>query len=115
MLLVEDSETLRAGFRDMLIDQGYAVIEAESADEAAALAAELDDIRLVLSDIRLRGSATGLDLKARLSGRDLPCILMTSLPAGDPLFQAAQAHGPVLRKPFTAAQLSALIHPGAAP
>jgi signal transduction histidine kinase/CheY-like chemotaxis protein len=114
-LLVEDSETLRAQFRDMLIDQGYAVIEAESADEAAALAAELDDIRLVLSDIRLRGSATGLDLKARLSGRDLPCILMTSLPADDPLFQAAQALGPVLRKPFTAAQLSALIHPGAAP
>jgi DNA-binding NtrC family response regulator len=99
----------------MLIDQGYAVIEAESADEAAALAAELDDIRLVLSDIRLRGSGTGIDLKARLAGRDLPCILMTSLPVADPLYRAAQAQGPVLRKPFTAAQLSALIHPKAAP
>lgn len=113
-LLVEDSAELRATFRDMLIQQGYAVIEAESVDEACALAADLDDIRLILSDIRLRGSATGLDLRDRIAGKDMPCILMTSLPPDDPLFHAAQTRGPVLRKPFTAEQLSALIRPEAA-
>lgn len=107
-LLVEDSTELRAAFREMLVELGLSVIEATSVDEACALAADLEDISLVLSDIRLEGSATGLDLLDRLQ-RDLPCILMTSLPISDPLHREALARGPVLRKPFNRAQLSALI------
>ena len=110
-LLVEDSEELRAAFRDMLIDLGYSVIEAASVDEASALTADLPDIALVLSDIKLEGSATGIDLAARLDGSGLPCILMTSLPTSDPLFRKALKCGPVLRKPFTTHQLSELIAP----
>jgi signal transduction histidine kinase len=108
-LLVEDSESLRTTFRDMLIDLGYSVIEATSVDEASALVAEIDDITLVLSDIRLQGRATGLDLLDRIEITGLPCVLMTSLPADDPLHQAASTRVPVLRKPFSLAQLSALI------
>lgn len=107
-LLVEDSTELRAAFREMLVELGLSVIEATSVDEACALAADVEDISLVLSDIRLEGSATGLDLLDRLQ-RDLPCILMTSLPISDPLHREALARGPVLRKPFNRAQLSALI------
>lgn len=113
-LLVEDNPELRTGFRDMLMELGFAVVEAESVDEAVALTADLDDIRLVLSDIRLRGSATGLDLIDRIAGRDLTCLLMTSLPPDDPLHRSALTRGPVLHKPFTATQLSALIRPEAA-
>ncbi|MEY8829135.1 PAS-domain containing protein [Sedimentitalea sp. XS_ASV28] len=113
-LLVEDSEALRATFRDMLIDLGHAVIEATSVDEAAALIADVEDISLVLSDINLSGSGTGLDLVERLDGGKLPCVLMTSLPADDPLHVAALAVAPVLHKPFSAAQLAALIKPEAA-
>ena len=112
-LLVEDSPELREGFRDMLMELGYSVIEAETVDEAVALAADLDDIRLVLSDIRLRGDGTGIDLKRRIEAPDRPCILMTSLPQDDPLFISAQATGAVLRKPFTTADLSSLIRPEA--
>ncbi len=109
VLLVEDSEDLRATFRDMLVDLGHSVIEATSVDEAIALIADIEDIRLVLSDIRLQEAATGLDLVTRLEGSGLNCILMTSLPLSDPLHRAALARAPVLRKPFTRAQLSALI------
>ncbi|MDP5218366.1 PAS-domain containing protein [Ruegeria sp. 2205SS24-7] len=111
-LLVEDNEDLRAGFRDMLVELGHSVIEATSADEACALAADVGDISVVLSDIRLEGDATGLDLMARLPA-DLPCILMTSLPTSDPLYRDAIARAPVLRKPFGTDQLSALIDKGA--
>ncbi|NIZ61945.1 hybrid sensor histidine kinase/response regulator [Sedimentitalea sp. CY04] len=111
VLLVEDSEDLRATFRDMLVDLGHSVIEATSVDEACALAADLQDISLVLSDIRLQGEATGLDLESRLQGSGLPCILMTSLPQSDPHHRSALRRGPVLQKPFTAAQLSALLNP----
>lgn len=113
-LLVEDSEALRATFRDMLIDLGHAVIEATSVDEATALTADIADISLVLSDINLSGRGTGLDLLDRLVSSGLPCILMTSLPPDDPMHAAALARAPVLHKPFSAAQLSALIQPEAA-
>lgn len=115
VLLVEDSEDLRSTFRDMLMQLGHSVIEAASVDEASALIADIDDIRLVLSDIRLQGSGTGLDLVSRLEGSGLPLILMTSLPLSDPLHRAALGAAPVLRKPFTRAQLSALIRSEATP
>ncbi len=108
-LLVEDSEALRAAFRDMLMGLGHAVIEATSVDEACALAAEVPDISLILSDMKLQGTATGLDLLDRMAGTGLPCILMTSLPVDDPLHSAALARAPVLRKPFSASDLAALI------
>ncbi|MGR3622530.1 hybrid sensor histidine kinase/response regulator [Pseudophaeobacter sp.] len=110
-LLVEDSEELRATFRDTLIDLGYSVIEATSVDEASALAADIPDIALVLSDVRLEGEATGIDLAQRLKESNLPIILMTSLPPSDPQFRLALKAGPVLQKPFTTQQLSALINP----
>lgn len=108
-LLVEDSEDLRAMFRDMLIGLGYSVIEATSVDEASALAADLPDIALVLSDILLQGNATGLDLLDRVQGTGLPCVLMTSLPGDHELHLAARARAPVLHKPFTADQLAELL------
>jgi CheY-like chemotaxis protein len=108
-LLVEDNEALRAMFRDMLMDLGHSVIEATSVDEATALVADLPDITVILSDIKLQGRGTGLDLLDRMQGTSLPCILMTSLPPNDPLHQSALSRAPVLHKPFTAMQLSALI------
>ncbi len=113
-LLVEDTEELRATFRDMLIELGYSVIEATSADEAMALAADIEGITLILSDIRLHGEATGIDLFDRLRGSRLPIVLMTSLPADDSLHQLALSRCPVLHKPFTSDQLAALIQPQAA-
>ncbi len=113
VLLVEDNDDLRSQFRDMLMGLGLAVIEATSVEEANALTADIGDISLVLSDIRLEGAETGVDLIKRLAP-GLPGILMTSLPFTDPLHREALAIAPVLRKPFSRAQLSALIRTGAA-
>jgi signal transduction histidine kinase len=106
VLLVEDSDDLRALYRDMLIDMGHSVIEATSADEATALIADLPDIALILSDIRLNGEGTGLDLLKRIGSNKTPIVLMTSLPPNDPLHQKGQAATTVLAKPFTAIDLS---------
>ncbi|MGR3615040.1 MAG: PAS-domain containing protein [Paracoccaceae bacterium] len=110
-LLVEDNEDLRTAFRDMLITLGFSVIEATSVDEASALVADLTDISIVLSDIRLEGAATGLDLADRMAQSEIPVILMTSLPSDDALYQSALTKCPVLAKPFTQSQLAALIEP----
>ncbi|MBB3994403.1 hypothetical protein GGR95_002048 [Sulfitobacter undariae] len=111
VLLVEDRDDLRAVLRDMLMGMGHSVIEATTTDEASALLADLPDIALILSDIQLEGDSTGTDLAHRLGPDSPPLILMTSLPPDAPLFLEAQKHAPVLRKPFTADDLSALISP----
>lgn len=113
VLLVEDSDDLRALYRDMLIDMGHSVIEATSIDEATALIADLPDIALILSDIRLSGEGTGLDLLNRVDASKTPIVLMTSLPPNDPLHQKGQAATTVLAKPFNAIDLANVLKPKA--
>ena len=101
VLLVEDDPDIRQSVREMLIELGHSVIEAETADEAERLA-EIDGVDLVLSDITLKGGRSGIDLLDALAagGRIADLRLMTSLPAGDALRAAAAARAPVLSKPF---------------
>ncbi|SLN43687.1 Blue-light-activated protein [Pseudoruegeria aquimaris] len=107
VVLAEDSPEIRESVRGMLTELGHSVIEAESAEEALALA-RLPGVGLVLSDIMLAGERTGLalldDLAAELP--EVPGRLMTSLPAGDPLRQQAAARYPLLPKPFATGRLA---------
>lgn len=111
VLLVEDNLKLRGITRDMLTSQGHTVIETALAEEAEALIANVTDISLVLSDIKLEGTSTGVDLARSVNGA-LPLFLMTSLPETDPLYIRGAALAPVLRKPFTATQLALFLNPG---
>lgn len=113
VLLVEDSDEIRAGVREMLTDMGHSVIEATSADEAIALAVDLPDISLVLSDILIEGAGTGIDVVSRLAGTNTPCVLMTSLPPDHDLHRKALAVATVLRKPFGGDALAGLLTPKA--
>lgn len=108
ILLVEDDDQLRETLRDQLMTMGHSVIEATSADEATALLADLPDIALILSDIQLKGEATGVDLAGRVAGHT-PLVLMTALPTEHPLHIAATNTAPVLHKPFTDADLANLL------
>ncbi|WP_417806197.1 PAS-domain containing protein [Thioclava sp.] len=103
VLLVEDDEDIRSTTREMLRAMDHTVIEARNVTEALALMA-VPDIGLVLSDIQLAGSRTGVDL-AHAIGDQVRVILMTSLPPGDALRLSAPC--PVIQKPFDAAQLAA--------
>jgi signal transduction histidine kinase len=105
VLLVEDSDDLRRSVREMLCSLGHSVIEATSADEAEQLA-DLPELDLVLTDIRLKGSRTGLDLAEALQKRNgKPIALMTSLPKTSALRRAAAERFPLLPKPFDAQTL----------
>ncbi|MDT8857336.1 PAS-domain containing protein [Paracoccaceae bacterium Fryx2] len=115
VLLVEDSAEIRETVRGMLRDMGHAVIEAASADEAAALA-DLPGLSVVLSDIGLPGRLSGVDLAERLAERVPPLrvCLMTSLPPAHRLRARAAARFTVLTKPFDAGALAAFLGQGAA-
>ncbi|THH35281.1 response regulator [Aliishimia ponticola] len=109
VLLVEDDADLRSGTREMLTSLGHAVIEATSVEEAASLLEAVPDIALILSDLKLAGEATGVDLARSTAVTGPVMILMTSLPADDPLHQDASTLAPVLQKPFSAQDLADLL------
>jgi signal transduction histidine kinase len=116
VLLVEDSDEIRAGVRDMLTGLGHSVIETATGDEALALAA-MPEIGLVLSDINLAGGIDGVRLAGmlRAGGCGAEIRLMTSLPATDARRAAAVAAGfAVLGKPFSSAELAAFLTPAEA-
>jgi signal transduction histidine kinase len=110
VLLVEDSDDIRAAVRAMLVDLGHSVIEATNVDEALALA-DLPGIDCVLSDITLIGEKTGLDLAETLALRPgAPAVcLMTALAPDDPVRRTAARRFPVLAKPFGEAALARLM------
>lgn len=110
VLLVEDSDVIRENVRDALIALDNTVIEAASCEEALSLA-DLPGIDVVLSDIVLKGDATGVDLLTRLAAKDHKAIhaLMTSLPQNDPRHAAAAGRFPILPKPVREVDLMQLL------
>ena len=105
VLLVEDTDSIRENVREMLRDLGHNVIEAASHDEAMALV-DLPGLGLVLSDINLVGTGSGLDLLRACRAQGMNRLhLMTALPPGDTLYREAAREFPVLDKPFTLSEL----------
>jgi CheY-like chemotaxis protein len=90
-----------------LLDLGYVVIEAESGAEAIQILEQTPGIALLLTDVVMPGDVDGRMLArfAREHG-DVQRVLLMSAYANDPSCNADQ---PLLHKPFTRAQLVALL------
>ena len=73
VLVVEDNPAVRQVARSTLHSLGFKVLEAENGDEAANFLKAGKDIDLVLSDVRMPGELSGIDL-ARLVHREKPEI-----------------------------------------
>jgi len=97
-LVAEDNADVRRVMREQLMGLGYSVVEAESGDEAAALADQIEDLQLVVSDIVMPG-LSGMDLARRLRATrpDVKVVLVSgfSVDTGADL-----ADVEVLRKPW---------------
>jgi DNA-binding NtrC family response regulator len=62
VLVVEDEFLIRLAVCDYLRECGYRVLEASRVDEAQAVLAAGEDVRIVFSDVHLAGDATGFTL-----------------------------------------------------
>jgi PAS domain S-box-containing protein len=104
VLVVEDNPAVRQVAISTLQSLGFNVQEAESGDEAARLLNGNKDIRLVLSDVRMPGELSGVDL-ARLVQREYPDIqvlLTTGYFDGEGTFEDLN----LLYKPYRATDLA---------
>ena len=109
LLLVEDDPDVANTVTDQLQNLGYAVLRAESADDARALALDLPELRAVLSDIIMPGQMNGLMLarEIRRQRKDLGIALMSGYADWSDLAgNERDCRFPVLAKPFTDDQLA---------
>ncbi|WP_434055345.1 MAG: PAS-domain containing protein [Roseibium sp.] len=109
LLLVEDDPDVANAVTDQLQSLGYAVLRAESADDARSLALDLPELRGVLSDIIMPGQMNGLMLarEIRRARKDLGIALMSGYADWSDLAgNERDCQFPVLAKPFTDDQLA---------
>jgi len=104
VLVVEDDPGVRQVAVSTLMSLGFKVQEAETGDQAASLLRNGHDVRLVLSDVRMPGELTGIDL-ARLVKQEWPSVrvLLTTgyVDGSDPLDGID-----LLYKPYRASDLA---------
>ena len=106
-LLVEDDAAVRQVVRRSLLDLGWSVLEASDGLEARAMLAGVPDIVLLLSDVVMPGGVDGRDLAREARERyHVPRVLLMS---GHAPLRDEPDGIPLLRKPFTLAQLAAAL------
>lgn len=105
VLVVEDEPFARMYAAQLFEDQGFTVIETETADEALHALQDHPEVALLFSDIRLPGETSGLTLagQARALRPQLP-ILLTSGYAQSPDLDIPR-RSRFLPKPYTAQML----------
>jgi len=114
ILLVDDEADILAMAREMLEEQGYAILDALNAEEAVRVAAaHVGPIHLLLTDVVMPG-ASGQDLALLLGLQrpDLRVLYMSSFAIIQGQRQFAEVENglelgaPIILKPFTSDRLA---------
>lgn len=115
VLLVEDDERVRAVIRRQLTDLGFRLVEAATADEALALLRRVEDFTVLVSDVVMPGTKSGIDLayEARQLRPPLGILLITGYAGRDRSGQFDRCPFSILRKPFDRDQLTAALRQAA--
>jgi len=120
VLLVEDDADVRSTTGAMLEELGYEVVETGSAHEALTALARGAQIDLVFTDVIMASGQNGIELARDIRSLrpDLPVLLTSGYTAQRLVPTAMNGDLPLLRKPYTLAQLAEslgdLVRPGRA-
>jgi CheY-like chemotaxis protein len=109
ILVVEDEFLIRLTLSEVLADEGYDVLEAESGDDAVKILEANPDISVLLTDIQLPGMLDGRALvhRARVTRPDLPVIFMTGRP--DTIVSNPGAREMYVAKPYLPSEICAAV------
>jgi PAS domain S-box-containing protein len=108
VLVVEDDIGVRATTRALFNDLGYEVVEAANARAALAIVDGGREITLVFTDVIMPGGMNGVELANEITQRqpDLPVLLTSGYTAQRLIPDSVTRPWPILRKPYTQADLS---------
>ena len=108
-LVIDDEVFARLFAIQILLDEGFTVLEAGDASEGLEVLDRNDDVRLVFTDISMPGDMDGLELaRAVRDYRPDVAVLVTSGRA-EPEEGDLPAGGKFLPKPYTAHSLMSMI------
>jgi len=84
ILIVEDEPLIAFDNETMLADLGYEVVATLDSFDSAIEQLDKEEIHLILTDLRLTGKRTGMDLARAAKGRGVPTLFATGheLPPG---------------------------------
>ena len=77
ILIVEDEPLIAFDNETMLADLGYEVVATLDSFETAIEQLETEEVHLILTDLRLAGERTGLDLARAAKTRGVPILFAT--------------------------------------
>lgn len=100
ILLVEDEAFIRLDLVDFFEDAGFAVFEAENADDAIAMMAANPSIGVVLTDVHMPGSMDGLRLAHFVRDRHPPTLLIVASGVAKPTTADLPLGALFFSKPF---------------
>lgn len=113
VVVADEDPAMVAFLVDILRKDGNAVFPAYDALSAAQLAVSLDACHLLISNTRVEGAA-GIDLILQLRQRlpALPIVYLANIGRSGPEVESQlPADVPILREPFTADELRAVVRP----
>lgn len=114
VIVVEDDPMVLAGLCTALGSEGYEPVAMSGTDAIADAVAHLDpaSVRCAISDYRLPGTLTGVDVLQRLRdifGPQLPCVLLTGDTASERVKDARASGFRLLSKPVTFDRIKAAV------
>ena len=101
ILIVEDEPLTAFDNENMLGDAGYEVVATVDDLEEALDVLDREEVHLILSDVRLRGDRTGIELARAAKKRGVPTLFAT----GHEYEGAHEIAVGCVRKPYTERQL----------
>jgi CheY-like chemotaxis protein len=105
ILVAEDDGFLRLMASELLESHGYAVVEADSAEEAIKVMESRKDVRLLFTDIQMPPGCDGLELAREVHARWPKVRLVITSGQVQPTRAEIADHGRFIRKPYRAKDL----------
>ena len=107
VLVLEDEADVRQTLCEQLHQLGYLTLEAENGEQALSMLAASPDIGMFISDLMLPGSLSGAEVISHVRSHypQLPVLLISGQDLR-PTHNPQLPDVPLLRKPFTRAQLA---------
>ena len=97
ILIIEDEPLTAFDNEVMIRDSGFEVVATHDEYEEAVAALDREKVDLIVSDVRLRGDRTGIDLAEEAKKRGVPLLFVTGYPPDN----ACDLSIGCLMKPYT--------------
>lgn len=104
-LVVDDEHFARLFAAQILVDEGFVVVEAANAAEAMEQLRDHEDVSVVVTDLAMPGTLDGVALASHIRRvrPDLPLVIASGRPAPSNLPDSAKLR--FLAKPYTSSAL----------